>query len=687
MKINTFLKITLVSIGLLFAFLNTCSTAIAAEPNVQTFSIVATSTSCDEIDLAMFPGDGSRRIVIASANAPVSAFPVDGVGYAAGTFFGSGSNLGNNNYVVYNQSGTSLTVTGLDGGIEYYFAVFEFNGSGGNSNYLLSNYPEANQIAYGFTMSISSTSGDLCRGDSVMLEAHGALQYQWTPAATLSSDTDSVVWAKPTSTIQYTVNGTDSVSGCTDEKDISITVYQLPNVTLGNFSDKCVNGALVNLSSGSPSGGTYSGVGVSNGKFNPSVAGVGTHQIYYTYADVHGCSSSDSSLITVVNTPNVQLASFNELCIDDSPFTLSGGTPSGGSYSGTGVSSGQFSPSVAGVGQHLIRYVYTSTAGCSDTAERTIQVHALPSVHFSTLSGVCLNTAPFTLTGGTPSGGTYTGNGITNNQFSPLVTGAGNFVLTYNYTDSFGCASTDTSALTVNTLPSVSFSPLPTVCQNTGPVALSGGNPTGGTYSGTGVGGGTFFTGIAGAGQHTITYTYSNAGNCSNTATQTITVNTIPHPDLGIDQTVCSNQFAHLTAGNYSSYYWNTGANTSAINVDTTGRGLGTFQFILTVTNQFSCANRDTILVTFDGCVGINDLPYSVNNSIRVFPNPSSSSFSLLTDKKTDVFVFNITGALVLKAENVPSIFNFGDDLSSGTYLIKIVNDQVETHGLIIKNQ
>ena len=686
MKINTFFKVTLISIGYIFSFVYACTTANAAEPNVQTFSIVASSSSCDEIDLVMFPGDGSRRIVIASASAPVSSFPVDGVGYAAGTFFGSGSDLGNNNYVVYNQNSTSLTVTGLEGGIEYYFAVFEFNGSGGNSNYLLSNYPEANQIAYGFSMSISSTSGDICRGDSVQLEVHGALQYQWTPAATLSSDTDSVILAKPNSTIQYTVNGTDSVSGCTDEKEISITVYQLPNVTLGNFSDKCVNGSLVNLSSGSPSGGTYSGVGVSNGKFNPSVAGVGMHQIYYTYADVHGCESRDSSLVTVVNTPNVQLASFNEVCIDDSPFALSGGTPTGGSYTGTGVSSGQFSPAVAGVGQHLIRYVYTNTAGCTDTAESYVRVHALPTVQFSTLSGVCLNTAPFTLTGGTPSGGTYTGNGISNNQFSPLVTGAGTFVLTYNYTDSFGCSSTDTSAQSVNTLSSVSFSPLPAVCQNTGPVALTGGTPSGGSYSGTGVGGGTFFTGIAGAGQHTITYTYTNAGNCSNTATQTITVNPIPFPDLGVNQTVCSNQFAHLTAGNYSSYFWSTGANTSAINVDTTGRGLGTFQFILTVTNQFSCANRDTVLVTFDGCVGTYDLP-SIKNSIHVFPNPTSSSFTLLSDIKTDVYVFSISGALVMKAENVPAIFNFGEDFASGSYFIKIVSDHVESRGLIVKNQ
>ena len=56
----------------------------------------------------------------------------------------------------------------------------------------------------------------------------------------------------------------------------------------------------------------------------------------------------------------------------------------------------------------------------------------------------------------------------------------------------------------MNGIPAVSFSALPNVCQNTGPVALSQGSPAGGTYSGPGVGGSTFFTGIAGAGTHIL---------------------------------------------------------------------------------------------------------------------------------------------------------------------------------------
>lgn len=672
--------------SLLFIFSDRTFAVLAAEPTLQPSSFTANSTVCNEIDLLFLAGDGSKRIVIASANAPVSALPVDAQTYTAGSLFGSGSNLGNGNYVVYNQGGTSVTVTGLQGGTQYYFAIFEFNGSLTGTNYLLTNYPEANAFALGFTMTISSTSLGICKGDSVQLEAQGANIYQWSPSSTLSSDTDSVVWAKPINNISYNVIGTDTATGCTNSKSISISVYQLPNVSIGNFPNKCINAPLFTLTSGIPSGGTYSGNGVSNGKFNPAAAGLGQQVITYTYSDIHSCISSDTSNILVINTPNVILPAFNDVCINTPSFILSGGNPTGGGYSGTGVSSGRFYPLTAGVGQHLIRYVYSDVSGCSDTAEVYIRVRALPNVVFATLPSACLNTPPFTFTAGTPTGGAYSGNGVSNNQFSPLVTGAGTFLITYNYTDSFGCSSSDTSNLTIRTIPQVTFSALNSVCQNTGPVALSGGSPAGGSYSGNAVGSGIFYTGIAGPGQHPITYTYTDNFNCSNSSSQIITVNVIPYPNLGTDQTVCSNESAYLTAGTFAAYTWSTGSHTSALNVDTSGYGLGTFSFILTVTNNFNCVNRDTVLVTFDGCVGMNEPTSLRGNTIVVFPNPSQSSFTIHSGEEIDFFIYDLRGALLLERKKVKSELTFGDNLPPGTYILKILSGQRVFNKRIVKN-
>ncbi len=79
--------------------------------------------------------------------------------------------------------------------------------------------------------------------------------------------------------------------------------------------------------------------------------------------------------------------------------------------------------------------------------------------------------------------------------------------------------------ITVHTLPSVSFDALNNVCSNVSSVILSGGSPSGGTYSGTGVSSGSFSPVTAGNGVHTITYSYTDANSCSNTANSDIMVN------------------------------------------------------------------------------------------------------------------------------------------------------------------
>ena len=61
--------------------------------------------------------------------------------------------------------------------------------------------------------------------------------------------------------------------------------------------------------------------------------------------------------------PPVELSSFSNVCLTTASFTLSGGTPTGGTYSGPGVSSGVFNPSNAGVGTHTITYT-DGFSGC-----------------------------------------------------------------------------------------------------------------------------------------------------------------------------------------------------------------------------------------------------------------------------------------------------------------------------------
>jgi hypothetical protein len=84
----------------------------------------------------------------------------------------------------------------------------------------------------------------------------------------------------------------------------------------------------------------------------------------------------------------------------------------------------------------------------------------------------------------------------------------------------------NTLILSVNALPEVSWTAFvpDTLCENGSPVALTGGIPEGGTYSGIGVTNNTFNPAIAGSGAHDIIYTFTDGNNCSGQAAYSLFV-------------------------------------------------------------------------------------------------------------------------------------------------------------------
>ena len=107
------------------------------EPTSQASDVSFTAVSNDSMEIDWTNGDGSDRIVLMKSGGAVDANPVDGASYLANSSFGAGSQLGAGNYVVYSGSGSSVSVSGLDGTATYHVAVYEYNGSDGSQNYLL----------------------------------------------------------------------------------------------------------------------------------------------------------------------------------------------------------------------------------------------------------------------------------------------------------------------------------------------------------------------------------------------------------------------------------------------------------------------------------------------------------------------------------------------------------------------
>lgn len=99
---------------------------------------------------------------------------------------------------------------------------------------------------------------------------------------------------------------------------------------------------------------------------------------YHVFSLANGCPGNDQHVIVNMNpTPAV---SFDMACnaiittTDAKPFTLRGGLPLGGTYSGLGVSGGSFFPGLAGAGNITINYNYSNTWGCNANQSQTISV-------------------------------------------------------------------------------------------------------------------------------------------------------------------------------------------------------------------------------------------------------------------------------------------------------------------------
>ncbi len=157
-----------------------------------------------------------------------------------------------------------------------------------------------------------------------------------------------------------------------------------------------------------------------------------------TASDGGLCADQDTVVVTVL-VPQAQLAAFPTMCVNASPITLTGGTPLGGAYSGSGVVSGVFSPASVGAGTTTITYQVVDGNGCTGIASSSIMVQPLPQVSLNPIGPFCQNDPAIVLTNGNPSGGTYAGTGVNNGVFDPGTAGVGNAALTYSFTDSVGC--------------------------------------------------------------------------------------------------------------------------------------------------------------------------------------------------------------------------------------------------------
>lgn len=499
-------------------------------------------------------------------------------------------------------------------------------------------------------------------------------------------------------TLTYTV-GTGS---CAAQALRIITVIDLPAVNAAPTLQFCEENTIVNLVGPTPIGGVWSGTGVNaaNSSLDVSLLPIGITPLNYTYTDaLTGCSNNVAQNVNVNASPIADAGVNQQVCLNGISVQLTG-IPANGTWSGTGVSAtGNFTPSVIGIVN--LTYSLTDANGCIGNDVVQVDVITPQNTVVGNDTSICLdgNAVQFS---GSPINGTWSGFGgiSSTGLINPITAGQG-FI--FYQTGSGTCLTKDSLLLTINALPIVNAGNNLAVCLAANAFPLSGFTPAGGNWTGTGLSGNTFTPSIAGIGNTTLTYSFTNpTTGCNNSDSILVDVQAMPIAAFTLPDTVCSSEATIPTTNPIISetYQWKINdinfstLPTPIFNFATTGD----FTVKLIVSTPIGCKDSISQLVTVVGAPvanfstdvnqGCGPLAVTINNQSSGFNvayswlNPSQFSTSALPppiilpapilNDTTYQIILELSSACGLKRDTADilvlasPVAEFGTDYSEG---------------------
>ena len=205
---------------------------------------------------------------------------------------------------------------------------------------------------------------------------------------------------------------------CQDEKTKQVTVYAMPKVQFNAIQNVCLDAVNYQLTQatevgGVPGTGVYSGAGTnSGGLFTPSLVGVGTYRIKYTFTSSFGCVDSAFQNIIVLVPAFANFGFGKPACVTNSIiFKDSSSIPSAsGNINLWSWNFGDGSPVInnnaavdvahtfAAFTTYTVTLTTSSSNGCRVTVQKNVLVNPLPVPGFRFPASICLPdaTAVFT---------------------------------------------------------------------------------------------------------------------------------------------------------------------------------------------------------------------------------------------------------------------------------------------------
>ncbi|MEI6407745.1 MAG: gliding motility-associated C-terminal domain-containing protein [Bacteroidota bacterium] len=485
------------------------------------------------------------------ANAPTPAPNITQNTYACNGTVTLNAGSGFNTYSWSNGGGSTQTANFTTAGT-YFVTVTNTQGCTGTDDFTVSIPPPPNVVI--------NSAATFCSDQSLSLNAtSGFTSYSWTGGGTGPS-------LNVTTAGTYTVTATDAF-GCTDTDTKTVTSLPAP-APLVPVASVCPN-STVTLTISNPPFDIYNWNTGSNG-ISTTVSIPGPYTV--TVTAPNGCTGSTTVNVTPLPAPSVNISQLTYTC--NGQISLDAG--SGFSSYSWSTSAGTPGITVNTAGNYTV--TVTNVQGCTGTDDFQVSIPTPPNVNISGNATFCAS-ASLSLNA-TPGFTSYAWTGGSSGP-SLTVSTAGTYTVTA--TDAFGCTDTDTK--TVSSLPNptpivpgASLCPGASVSLTVSNAPFNAYNWSDGTTNSS--------TTASGPGQFTVTVTAANG--C--TGSVTAVVSPLPAPNVAINQLTyaCNGQISMDAGAGFSSYLWNTNANTPGITVTTSGN------YTVTVTNTQGCTGTDS---------------------------------------------------------------------------------------------
>ena len=301
---------------------------------------------------------------------------------------------------------------------------------------------------------IATVSNDtsVCPNTCVKIFASGGTTYLWSTGAT--TDTIEICPSVPT---KYYVSVYNE-NGCSVKDSIQINHLPQTNASAGEDQTICPGGEATLLATGGYSYLWNTGQETNSIKVSPEVS----TEYFVTVTTADACPANDTVEVFVLTPPTANAGEDQTICPDEC-ITLE----ASGGYeylwdNGTESAFNEVCPTTT------TNYVVTvyDEFGCSANDTVEIFIAETPSISFSGLSSVYCDNNSASLLEGSPNGGIFEGNGISNNIFYPAIAGVGTHEITYRIENDNGCWSKATHNTTVYGSPSIFLGNDTTICTN-----------------------------------------------------------------------------------------------------------------------------------------------------------------------------------------------------------------------------